>query len=149
MEYLSSLKRGILGGLAGGVVFGVMMGLMGMLPMIGGMLGMPSVIPGFVIHMMMSAGIGGAFGVFVGLFLTGKARVVLGGLGYGVLWWVLGPLTFMPWIMGIGFAANWSATGVSGAMPSLIGHLIFGAVLGFTYDRLGQEQRFTAPNHAV
>lgn len=136
MDYLDSAKRGILGGLAGGVVFGVMMGMMGMLPMIGEMVGAPSAILGFLVHMMMSAGIGAGFGLFVGLFLPDRAQIPAG-LGYGALWWVLGPLTLMPWIMGMGFAANLNPAGMSASMPSLMGHLIYGGILGVVYHRLG------------
>jgi hypothetical protein len=139
MEYTNNLKRGILGGLAGGIPFGLMMGMMGMLPMIGAMVGMPSAVPGFLVHLMMSAGIGAGFGLFVAPLLSGRSSTFAAGLGYGALWWVLGPLTFMPWIMGMGFAANLNAAGMSGALPSLVGHLVFGVVLGATYVKLGSS----------
>jgi len=42
-----------------GVVFGAMMGTMGMLPMIGKMAGYPSDAFGFLVHMGVSAVIGG------------------------------------------------------------------------------------------
>ena len=135
MDYLDSLKKGILGGLAGGVVFGALMGMMGMLPMIGGMIGLPSALPGFLVHMMMSAAIGAGFGLFVGLFVNGRA-LIGAGVAYGALWWVLGPLTFMPWLMGMGLAANLNPAGMAAARGSLMGHLIYGAVLGFTVLRL-------------
>jgi len=86
--------------------------------------------------MMMSAAIGAGFGLFVGAFADGKA-VIWAGVAYGALWWVLGPLLFMPWLMGMGFAGNLNPAGIAGAMPSLMGHLLFGAVLGVTYLRLG------------
>lgn len=134
----NDLGRGILGGLVGGLAFGVMMGMMGMLPMIGGMIGMPSNLPGFLVHMMMSAAIGGAFGLFVAPRVSRTPHTLLAGLGYGAAWWVLGPLTLMPWIMGMGFAANLSVSGISGALPSLMGHLVFGLLLGITYERLAR-----------
>jgi hypothetical protein len=139
MEYTDNLRRGILGGLAGGIPFGLMMGMMGMLPMIGAMVGLPSAVPGFLVHMMMSAGIGAGFGLFLAPFVGGRGSTLAAGLGYGAVWWVLGPLTFMPWIMGMGFAANLSIAGMSGALPSLVGHLVFGAVLGATYVKLGSS----------
>jgi hypothetical protein len=140
MTYTDNLKRGILGGLAGGIPFGVMMGMMGMLPMIGAMVGMPSAVSGFLVHMVMSAGIGAGFGLSLAPFVEGRGSTLAAGLGYGALWWVLGPLTFMPWIMGMGFAANLNAAGMSGALPSLLGHLVFGAVLGATYVKLGGSE---------
>jgi hypothetical protein len=54
-----NVKLGVYSGLAGGVVFGAMMGTMGMLPMIGKMAGYPSAAFGFLVHMGVSAVIGG------------------------------------------------------------------------------------------
>ena len=70
-----NLKYGVYGGLAGGVVFGVMMGMMGMLPMIGQMVGSPSSVVGFVIHMVNSAIIGAAFDVVFGSVVAGMGVV--------------------------------------------------------------------------
>lgn len=145
MERITDVKRGAIGGLAGGVPFGIMMGMMGMLPMIGGMLGMPSTIAGFAVHMMMSAMIGAGFGLVAGQIASHAKPAVLAGLAYGALWWVLGPLLFMPWIMGMGFAANLSAAGITASMPSLAGHLVFGAVLGFALHRLADRSSAARP----
>lgn len=141
MSYLDRIGRGVAAGVAGGVPFGAMMGMMGMLPMIGAMVGRPSAIAGFAVHMMMSVAIGAMFGLFVGPVASGRVRAWFAGLTYGAAWWFLGPLTFMPWIMGMGLTANWSAGGVRGALPSLAGHLVFGAVLGFGYHRIGSSGR--------
>jgi len=137
MDRMNDVKRGALGGMAGGVPFGMMMGMMGMLPMIGGMVGLPSVAGGFAVHMMMSAMIGAGFGFVAGEITSSARPAVLAGVAYGALWWVLGPLLFMPWIMGMGFAANLSAAGVAASAPSLAGHMVFGAVLGLAFHRLG------------
>lgn len=142
MSYLDRIKHGIVGGIAGGVPFGLMMGAMDTLPMIGSMIGRPSAVAGFVVHLMMSAAIGAMFGLFLGPVVRGGQRARLAaGVAYGAAWWVLGPLTFMPWIMGMGLAANWTVAGIRGALPSLVGHLVFGAVLGFVYHRVGSSDR--------
>ena len=65
-----SIKNGVFGGLAGGIVFGIMMGMMGMLTMIGEMVGSPNAIVGFVVHMINSAIIGGAFAIVFGKLVT-------------------------------------------------------------------------------
>ena len=132
---LTDMKYGIYGGLAGGVVFGAIMGMMGMLPMLGSMAGVPTVWAGFLMHMMISALIGATFAVL--LQWTGWPAGVGTGLGYGAAWWVLGPLTLMPLFMGMGFGVNWNMAAVVQAMPSLMGHLIFGGILGWTYACLG------------
>ena len=55
------LKWGAYGGVAGGLIFGGMMGMMGMLPMIGQMVGQPSALVGFAVHMVNSVIIGIGF----------------------------------------------------------------------------------------
>ena len=103
---VTSIKHGVYGGLVGGVVFGAMMGLMGMLSMVGGMVGVPSAWVGFVVHMAISAMIGATFSAW--LAITGLPGGVATGLGYGLAWWIVGPLTLMPLFMGMGLGANWS-----------------------------------------
>ena len=130
----TSIKHGVYGGLAGGVVFGALMAMMGMLPMIGNMVGIPSAWVGFVVHMIISATIGGTYAA---LSTVGGYRGGVGpGLAYGFTWWILGPLTLMPFLMGMGLGVNWNVTAAGQALPSLVGHLIFGAILGVTYHRL-------------
>ncbi len=136
MSYANGIRGGVVGGLAGGALFGLLMWMMGMLPMIGGMIGVSTEPAGFAVHMMMSAAIGAGFGVWATRAGVRGGRTVPAAIGYGAMWWVLGPLTLMPWLTGMGFAANWSASGVSASLPSLGGHLLFGAVLGFTFERL-------------
>ncbi len=128
---LTSIKHGVYGGLAGGVVFGAMMATMGMLPMIANMVGSPSAWSGFFVHLMISATIGGSFAVL--LDASGQRGGVGSGLAYGFTWWVLGPLTLMPFFMGMGLGVNWNVAAMGQAMPSLMGHLIFGVILGVTY----------------
>lgn len=90
----------------------------------------------------MSAAIGAMFGLFLGPVVRGRQRAGLAaGSAYGAAWWVLGPLTLMPWIMGMGLAANWTAAGIGGALPSLVGHLVFAAVLGLVYHRVASSDR--------
>lgn len=133
---LKNIGLGIYGGLAGGLVFGLLMGMMGMLPMIGRMVGVPSATAGFAVHMVISAAIGGAFALLLGRSAREWKGALGAGVGYGVGWWLLGPLTMMPLLMGMGLGVNWSAHAVAQNVPSLLGHVVFGAVLGLTYHRL-------------
>jgi hypothetical protein len=55
---------------------------------------------------------------------------------YGAAWWVIGPLTLMPYIMGQGLGANWTVELATALFPSLIGHLVFGTVLGVVFGAL-------------
>lgn len=128
-----NIKQGIYSGLIGGMVFGGMMGMMGMLPMIGRMVGHPSAVSGFLVHLIISAGIGAAFAVWLDRFVHSTASGVGVGMLYGSGWWVLGSLTLMPWMMGMGLTANWSAAAAAKMLPSLMGHLMYGAILGAGY----------------
>ena len=129
------IKHGIVGGLVGGVVFGMMMAFMGTLPMIGKMVGVPHAAAGFLVHLAISAGIGGSFGVLLGPLVKGKVSGLIAGVAYGSAWWVLGPLTLMPLFMGMGLGVNWNLAAAGHMLPSLMGHAIFGLVLGLVYSR--------------
>lgn len=123
---------GVLGGLAGGIVFGMLMAMMGMLSTIASMVGSNSAVVGFGVHLMISMLIGlGLTVLFGNRMLTGYGRGTLVGLGYGAIWWVLGPLVMMPLMMGMPlFAVDLTA------MMSLMGHLIYGVMLGLVAVRV-------------
>ncbi len=127
---------GTVGGIAGGIVFGILMATMGMLPVIASMVGSDSAVVGFVVHLMISIGIGLGLTVPLGnRLLTGYARGALVGLAYGALWWVLGPLLIMPAMMGMPlFAID------GGAWMSLMGHMIYGIILGLVAVRVLQSR---------
>ena len=139
---VTSIKHGVYGGLAGGVVFGAMMAMLGMLPMIGNMVGSPSAWTGFFVHLMISATIGGSFAVL--LDASGQRGGVGSGLAYGFAWWMLGPLTLMPFFMGMGLGVNWNASAASQMLPSLVGHLVYGVILGSSYAWLRRPKHETA-----
>jgi len=120
------LVAGIGGGLAGGIVFGMLMTMIGMLTTIAAMLGSDSILVGLAVHLMMSIMIGLILTVTVGpLLLTSVPRGLLVGLAYGVIWWVMGPLMAMPLMLGMPIFTL-DAT----ALLALMGHLIYGAILG-------------------
>lgn len=124
----SAVPAGIGGGLAGGVVFGIMMQMMGMIPMIAMLVGSESVVVGWIVHLIIAAFIGVTFALLVGSRANKPGIAAVLGLGYGALWWVLGPLLIMPARLGMPtFMFNDMTT------QSLIGHLVYGAILGITY----------------
>ena len=132
----SSLGRrvlgGVAGGLAGGIVFGMMMAMMGMLPTIASMVGSSSAVVGFGVHLMISVLIGlGLTVLFGNRLLTGYRRGALVGVVHGAIWWVLGPLMIMPAMMGMPLVAL-NPT----AVLSLMGHMVFGAILGLVAVRV-------------
>jgi len=120
-----NVPLGILGGLLGGVAFGVMMQAMGMIGMIGMLVGSSSVAVAWLVHLAISAVIGAGFGLLLAARVTGLGSGLVLGAVYGLLWWVLGPLLLMPAAMGMPVMAVDAM-----AVQSLLGHLLFGLVLG-------------------
>jgi uncharacterized membrane protein YagU involved in acid resistance len=128
---------GLIGGVAGGIMFGILMAMMSMLPMIASMVGSTSPVIGFIIHIGMSIMIGlGLTVLFGNLLLTSYPRGLVVGMGYGAVWWVLGPLIVMPMMFGMPLF-----TIDTTALFSLMGHLIYGAILGIVAVRILKHRR--------
>ncbi len=126
--------RGAFAGLLGGSVFGVWMAEKGVLAAIASMGGGSSPFLGLVMHLVISMGIGASFAVLFFRLAVGLIPSILWGLVYGFIWWFLGPLTLMSLMMGTGL--QWTASAVAQTIPSLIWHLVFGGVLGVSYEAL-------------
>ena len=69
--------------------------------------------------------------LFGNRLLTGYRRGALVGVVHGAIWWVLGPLMIMPAMMGMPLVAL-NPT----AVLSLMGHMVFGAILGLVAVRV-------------
>jgi uncharacterized membrane protein YagU involved in acid resistance len=122
---------GIAGGIAGGIVFGVLMQMMGMIEMVAKLVGSSSPAVGWILHLAISAFIGATFALLFGSLAKTMMPAAMLGITYGVVWWVLGALLIMPAQLGMPvFVFN--AT----AWQSLMGHLLFGLVLGLVFSML-------------
>lgn len=146
----SKIIVGIVAGLIAGVVFGIMMTMMTaptpngdsmpMMAMVAMVVGSTSLAVGWLYHLFNSAVIGGIFGWLLG----NRVHTYGSGLGwgalYGVVWWILGGLVLMPLFLGMSpFAPLMMAPMRMVAMGSLVGHLIFGLILGGGYVLLHHE----------
>ncbi|MGH7694203.1 MAG: hypothetical protein ACRENH_04450, partial [Gemmatimonadaceae bacterium] len=134
-------------GVLGGVVFGVLMqmmsvptpdgGTMPMMAMVASVVRSDSIVVGWIYHLFNSAVIGGLFGWLLG----DRVRDYRSGLGWGstwgVVWWVVGGLILMPILLGMpAFGPLSSAPMRPVAFGSLVGHVVYGLVLGTGYVRL-------------
>lgn len=128
---MDRVKAGIISSLIAGIVFGIIMTMMGMMQMIAGMVGSSSILVGWAFHLMISA----IFGVIFGLLARKPSAGISLGLIYGVVLWFLFPFIMMPMMMGMP-AMTWSQT----SMMSLIGHLVYGLVLGISYRMMGASK---------
>ena len=71
------------------------------------------------------------------------------GSAYGFVWWILRGLILMPIMLGMpAFAPLMMPPMRMVAMGSLIGHLIYGLVLGGAFDWLYHGAHHRAPLHA-
>ena len=139
IRFLRSLEWGALAGLVGGLISSPVMLATGILPRIAGLGSGFSSVGGLLIHLFISALIGMSYGL---LFRNEASSLGLGvawGWLFGLIWWYLGPMTFLPLILtGV---CDWSTSAASALLPSLMGHLIYGAATALTFLLL--ERRYT------
>lgn len=123
------LKAGVIGSLAGGVIFGIMMHVMGRMGEIAGVIGASSALVGWIVHMVVSL----VFGCLFAFVAQVKVHPVISGLLFGVVLWAAFPLTLIPLLTHMALA--WSGTGLVENVPDLIGHLVYGLVTGWVYQK--------------
>jgi uncharacterized membrane protein YagU involved in acid resistance len=150
----SLLGAGIVAGVLGGLVFGVAMQMMmaptpdgGQVPMMamvgqipksndptGAIADSNPIIVGWIYHIFNSAVIGGIFGLLAKAgFKSYGAGLLWGGL-YGSAWWILGGLILMPILLGMPAGAPLMMAPMRPvAVGSLMGHLMFGLILGAAF----------------
>jgi uncharacterized membrane protein YagU involved in acid resistance len=128
---LNSLQWGALASLAGGLLFSLVMLSVGFLPKVAGLAGGSSPILGFLVHMGISVLIGMSYGLLFQREAPDFGSGVAWGLLYGLIWWFLGPMTLMPVLLGGSF--SWTPETAAALLPSLIGHLIYGAATAFAF----------------
>ena len=139
LRTIRSLEWGGLAGLVGGVVSSPVLLATGVLPKIAGLDTSFSGMRGLLIHLLISALIGMSYGL---LFRGEASNLGLGvawGWLFGLIWWYLGPLTFLPMLLT--GQIDWRPEAASSLLPLLPGHLIYGATTAFLF--LLFERRFT------
>lgn len=145
----SNISAGIVAGLIAGLGFGIMMtvmhaptpdgGSMPMMAMVAKVVGSTSLTIGWLYHLFNSMVIGGLFGWILGRKIGGFGSGLGWGAGYGLVWWLLGGLILMPIFLGMpAFAPLRMPMMRPVALVSLMGHLMFGLILGATFVPLGR-----------
>ncbi len=133
--------KGLLAGLAATVVLSalmVMKGMMGVMPeldiakMLAGMMGSPdSPMPGWAAHFLIGVVGYGLAIALLGYRMGGSPTV--SGIIIGMVGWLLMMVVLMP-MAGAGLFAM--SMGVMAPVMTLVLHLVFGAVLGWTFGKL-------------
>ena len=135
---LEPWQAGTVGGIAGAIVFGAIMAVQSpaVLEMgIPAMYGLEGGLVGWIIHVSHGAVLGVVFAAL--LTITGQSRhgIVRStalGLAYGVVVWAALAVVVMPiWLSAVGFPMAPPLPNVD--VGSLIGHAVYGIVLGVAY----------------
>jgi uncharacterized membrane protein YagU involved in acid resistance len=111
----------------------MLMPMMDMLPMVAQLVRSDSVLVGWLVHLLNSALFGAVYAVLFGRLIATWAGAIITGLIYGVFWWVLGALLIMPaWLGAKDMIFHVGTT----QWQSLMGHLVYGLLLGIVYAAL-------------
>ncbi len=145
---MTNIGRGIGAGLAATAVLSMimvakgMMGLMPQLDVIGMLSSMMNTAPavGWIMHFMIGMIVWGLGFVAFYRFLPGSSDVSKG-ISFGVAAWVMMMLVVMP-MAGAGLFGL--KMGPVAPIMTLMLHVIYGAVLGFAYSKLGNGNRTVA-----
>ncbi len=140
------LAAGAAAGLAGGVLLAASLRIQGMTSMVAGLVGLTSRTETLVVlQLLIAMVVGAGFGAIFRSQPHSYATYVSGGLLYGLLWWILGPLTLTPLLLGRD--PNWSLDDAAAGFPSLIAHLLYGSVMGFFFHALTTAYGRRYPDH--
>jgi uncharacterized membrane protein YagU involved in acid resistance len=126
-----AVAAGAPAGMVGGLLFGLAMLHTGTLPTVASLVGSGSSKAGFAIHMAISAAVGAGFGLLVRGQRCGATETLFLGVGYGALWWCIGPLTLLP--LALGQPPAWQLEAAQQQFPSLVGHLLYGVGMALAF----------------
>jgi uncharacterized membrane protein YagU involved in acid resistance len=129
-----ALVAGGLAGVVGGWAFGQWMAKAHFFPLIAGLVGSSSPGVGMTLHFIFAVIIGATFGLFFQRDVRGYGSSLGWGLAYGIFWWFLGPLTLKPLLQG--HAPDWSLAQGQELFGSLVGHIVYGLIVGVFYAAL-------------
>lgn len=122
---------GAAAGLVGGLVLAISLQVQGGMSMVTGLTGLPTAGLAVVAQLVIAALLGSGFGALFPEHPESCAASFSGGLLYGLLWWIVGPLTLAPLLHGR--SPTWSLAEAVTAFPGLIAHLLYGGILGTTF----------------
>ncbi len=134
---LRNLLMGQAGGVLGGLLFTLVMASIGALPVVASLVGSESPFVGMLVHLAISIFVGSTFGLLFPRDAANYGMAMSWGLLYGLLWWLLGPLTLFPALLGQ--PVEWSLTAAATNYAPLIGHLFYGLGLGLLFHYLARR----------
>ena len=128
---IRDMASGGTAGIVAGLVFWLALRSQGLLSTVPGLFGLDVSGTGVAWHLLAATLMGAVLGMLIRYQPSGYAPAVSSGALYGLVWWIIGPLT-----LGAAFddrGPTWSLVDSERAFPSLIGHLLYGSItaLGF------------------
>lgn len=125
------LMTGAAAGLVSGLVLAASLQVQGRASIVAGLTGPATSDLAVAVQLLIAVFLGAGFGAIFRYHPESSATSISGGLLYGLLWWMAGPLTLTPFLHGR--SPNWSLAEATAAFPALIAHLLYGGVLGVTF----------------
>ncbi len=128
---------GGLAGILGGWAFGQWMAQVNFFPLVASLVGSEARAVGVLTHFGIAVIIGATFGLLFQRDVRGLGSSLGWGVGYGLLWWFIGPLTLLPTLLRQ--PLDWSYQHGGDLFGSLVGHVVYGLIVGLVYaaiDRL-------------
>lgn len=127
-------------GVVAGIVFGLLIQfVVGSMAAVGALFGQPGILTGWVVHLTFSIAFGLLFAAVaewqpIAGYATSATTGVGIGLAYGAVLWAINLAFIWPlWLNAVGFPPGTDLAVPFLAMKPLVGHLVYGAILGAAY----------------
>jgi uncharacterized membrane protein YagU involved in acid resistance len=137
--YVTFTKAIIIGGLAGllgGWAFSIWFSQHHAFLLIAGIVDSNASAVGILLHYTIAFLIGASYGILFQCDVYSSGSGLCWGMAYGIFWWFLGPLTLLPLLLH--HPVDWSYQYAEAFFGSLIGHIIYGILLGLVYSLLNR-----------
>ena len=101
-----------------------------------------SPLVGWLVYPVYGVAIGALFGWLLGRSALDKARTTMWGGLYGVGWWIAAELVVIPSLLAVWPLSISAVDRVRDvALPLLVGHVVYGVILGSVWSRFMQVRR--------
>jgi hypothetical protein len=129
-----AVVAGGVSGALGGFIFGRWVSSGDYFPLLVGFGELSSCPKTIALHFLVAFFLGVFFGLLFQRDVRGYGSCMGWGLGFGIFWWFLGPLTLSP--LAAGMPIDWSPEQGSAVFGSLVGHILYGLILGVAYGTI-------------
>lgn len=129
-----NMLQGIISSIVGGAFFSFFLVKSGMFVNFASMIGLQAADVGVLIHLGASVVFGIIYATIFCCMVRNIPMGIITGLIFGVGIWFVGPMTLMPFLAsGAVLGSLWTPDAMLTNMDPLIGHLVYGFILGLCY----------------